>query len=95
MLHAHNYSLHDTVNSLKLALEVGDDSIQELQECNTAASLARLDQNKVCNSYPNYFRFINMFYGSMYLVIYIYTYMYKLITTALLLTKTKELHKPK
>lgn len=64
MLHAHNYSLHDTVNSLKLALEVGDDSIQELQECNTAA---RLDQNKVCNSYPNYFCFINM-----YLVIYMY-----------------------
>lgn len=74
MLHAHNYSLHDTVNSLKLALEVGDDSIQELQECNTAASLARLDQNKVCNSYPNYFCFINMFYGSMYLVIYVLAY---------------------
>lgn len=70
MLHAHNYSLHDTVNSLKLALEVGDDGIQELKECNTAASLARLDQNKVCNSHPNYFCFINMFYGSINLVIY-------------------------
>lgn len=61
MLHAHNYSLHDTVNSLKLALEVGDDGVEELKECSTAAALARLDQNKVCNSHPNVFCFINLY----------------------------------
>lgn len=68
MLQAHNYSLHDTVNSLKLALEVGDDSIQELKECNTAASLASLDQNKVCNSHPVIFCSINMFYSNIYIL---------------------------